>query len=116
MDITKIKNEILEELSKGNQKPYKELRNLVNWIYRQQNPLKKKSWNRSYYEKVKETTNNIKKTTEPKKEVKKTTEIVKDTTELIKKTTDTELIQNKKTTEIIPKEIKKTTGGLDIFN
>lgn len=98
MDIQKIKQEILNELSKGNNKPYKELRNLINWIYRNENPLKKKAWNRSYYEKIKNTT-------EPLKQIKNTTENknieIKNTTENIKKSTELNKGNIQNTTEFI---------------
>lgn len=54
MDIQQIKQYIENELSKGNKKPYRELRNLYFYFYRNLNRQKIRDINNRHKEKIRE--------------------------------------------------------------
>jgi hypothetical protein len=53
MNITQIKQYIEEEISKGNEQPYRELYSYCVKIYKHMHKDKVKDWNNNYYNKIK---------------------------------------------------------------
>lgn len=109
MDIEQIKKYIEEELTKGNEIPYKKLRSFCNKIYRFKNKDKVSVWNSNYN----------KKHTDSEIGDKSYTDKDKGHTDNSKKHTDETTSEIKRHTEIpqdIPKKHTDFNDHLNIFN